>query len=75
MDMAVKGFTTTFFSLAPYPCWKSPSAIDEEDQRLAILAMVARLQPVAAWIFDHEAPVWSIAAIPSLRAVSSGRPL
>jgi hypothetical protein len=42
--------------------------------RLAIFAMVARLQLVAAWICDHEDPARSIDAIPAFRAVSSLRP-
>lgn len=43
--------------------------------RLAIFATVARLHPVAAWIVDHEAPERSMAAMPSLRATFSARPL
>ncbi len=42
--------------------------------RLAILVMVARLQPVAAWICDQDEPALSMEAMPSLRALSSGRP-
>ena len=42
---------------------------------LATLSTVARLQPVAAWIWDHDAPLLSIDAIALFRAVSSGRPL
>jgi hypothetical protein len=42
--------------------------------RLATLAIVARLQPVAAWIADHDMPERSIPAMPALRSVSSGRP-
>jgi hypothetical protein len=38
------------------------------------LATVARLQPVAACIADHDMPERSIPAMPALRAVSSGRP-
>jgi hypothetical protein len=41
---------------------------------LATLAIVARLQPVAAWIADQDMPERSIPAMPALRAVSSGRP-
>jgi hypothetical protein len=43
--------------------------------RLAILAMVARLQPVAAWIEDQDAPAASMLAMPALHSASSGRPL
>lgn len=41
----------------------------------AILAMVARLHPVAACIWDHDAPARSIEPIPELRATFSARPL
>ena len=44
-------------------------------KRLAIFAMVARLQPVASWIVDQLWPDFSMAAMPSLRLVSSGLPL
>lgn len=43
--------------------------------RLAILATVARLAPVALEIEDHEIPAVSIFAIPEFRATSSTRPL
>jgi hypothetical protein len=42
---------------------------------LAILAMVARLQPVAACMALQLCPDLSIDAIPALRATSSTRPL
>jgi hypothetical protein len=41
----------------------------------AIFAIVARLQPVTFWIARHVWPAASMPAIPSLRPVSSGRPL
>jgi hypothetical protein len=44
-------------------------------KRLAIFAMVARLQPVARWIDPQDCPASSRRAIPSLRSASSGRPL
>ena len=44
--------------------------------RFAILAMVARLQPVALWIVFHDWPAVIMLAIPALRSVSSApRPL
>lgn len=43
--------------------------------RLAILAMVARLQRVVFWMVDQDAPWASISAMPELRATSSFRPL
>jgi len=42
---------------------------------LAILAIVARLQPVAAWNADQDMPERSIPPMPALRSVSSGRRL
>ena len=36
--------------------------------------MVARLQPVAFWMALHDAPPRSIAPMPALRSVFSGRP-
>src|SRR6478752_6631601 len=42
--------------------------------RLATFAIVARLQPVAAWIADHDMPERSIPAMPAFRFLSSGRP-
>ncbi len=42
--------------------------------RLAIFAMVAWLQPVAAWIALHVICFASMSAMPALRAVSSARP-
>src|SRR5262249_36599468 len=45
------------------------------DCRLAIFAMVARLQPVAAWMALQLWPAFSIEAMPALRATSSTRPL
>lgn len=42
--------------------------------RAAIFAMVAREQPVAAWMADHDSPARNIAAIPAFLAASSGRP-
>ena len=42
--------------------------------RLATLAIVARLQPVAACIDVPDMPKRSMPAIPALRSVSSGRP-
>ena len=44
-------------------------------RRLAIFAIVARLAPVTPCILLHEAPEANMPAIPSLRFVSSGRPL
>jgi hypothetical protein len=44
-------------------------------KRLAIFAMVARLQPVAACIELQDWPAAIMRPIPSLRSVSSGRPL
>jgi hypothetical protein len=43
--------------------------------RLAILAMVARLQPVAACMLVQDCPAAIMRAMPSLRSASSGRPL
>ncbi len=43
-------------------------------RRLAIFAMVARLQPVTLWIDPQDWPPASMRAIPSLRPTSSGRP-
>jgi hypothetical protein len=42
--------------------------------RLATLAIVARLQPVAAWIVLQDISERNMPAIPLLRSVSSGRP-
>ena len=47
----------------------------DQAARFAILAIVARLQPVAACIVDRLWPAFSMEAIPALRSVSSGRPL
>lgn len=58
--------------------WRAVSAeVVEVDQaaRLAIFAIVARLQPVASWIALHDTPEASKREIPALRSVSSGRPL
>ena len=43
--------------------------------RLAIFAMVARLQPVALFIVFHDCPAAIMLAMPALRSVSSARPL
>ena len=43
--------------------------------RLATFATVARLHPVADWIWDQLIPRASMSAMPALRLVSSGRPL
>jgi hypothetical protein len=43
--------------------------------RLAIFAIVARLQPVAFWIVVQETLFASMSAMPSLRSTSSFRPL
>ena len=40
-----------------------------------ILAIVARLQPVAFWIIDQLWPAFSMAAMPAFRSAFAGRPL
>ena len=66
--------------------WINPSAGDDAVTvrspfyaacftRLAIFAMVARLQPVALWIVLHDCPAAIMLAMPALRSVSSARPL
>jgi hypothetical protein len=52
---------------------ESPEAIGRT--RLAIFAMVPRLQPVVACIELQDWPVPSMTAIPALRPESSARPL
>src|SRR5215207_4688519 len=55
--------------------FQKPAVRVSEPARFAILAIVARLHPVAAWICDHETPPFSIEAIPPLRATFSVLPL
>jgi hypothetical protein len=57
----------------------APVAVEQPHQaaclRLAILATVARLHPVAACMLLQDWPAAIMRAMPSLRSVSSGRPL